>query len=91
MTTERVQRFDARGPLGAIGMIVVIESLKEKDGKTGQKLRDDPGLIAIAMSLGKNFKVHYKTARSADDLEFLLNREPRLLHPIHRLAVEPVW
>jgi hypothetical protein len=53
-------------------MIVVIESLKEKDGKTGRKLRDDLELIAIAMSLGKNFKVHYKTARSADDLEFLL-------------------
>jgi hypothetical protein len=69
-TIERVQRYGAHGSVGAINMVVVIESLRPGDWKTGRALRDD--LEVIALPYGNNIQVHYKTAQSADELEFLL-------------------
>lgn len=70
LTVERVQRYGAHGPVGAINMVVVIESLRPGDWKTGRALRDD--LEKVALPYGNNLPIHYKTARSADELEFLL-------------------
>src|SRR5215469_5840914 len=70
MTTERIQRYGAHGPLGAINMIAVIESLRESDWKTGRLIRED--LEVVALPYENNLQVHYKTARNADELEFLL-------------------
>jgi hypothetical protein len=70
MSVERIQRYGAHGLLGAIGMIVVIESLREGDWKTGRLLQED--LEVVALPYGNNLQTHYKTARSADELEFLL-------------------
>lgn len=70
MDTVRVQKFGAHGPLGAINMIVVIESLRQDDWKTGRLLRED--LEVIALPYENNLQIHYKTASSADELEFLL-------------------
>jgi hypothetical protein len=70
MNTERIQRYGAYGSLGAINMIVVIESLREDDWKTGRFLRED--IEVVALPYGNNLQVHYKTARNADELEFLL-------------------
>jgi hypothetical protein len=72
MTTTRIQKYGAHGSLGAIVMIVVIESLPDGAKKTGQLVRDDLELIAI--SLGNIFAVRYVTARSADELESLLDQ-----------------
>jgi hypothetical protein len=69
-TVTRVQKYGAHGPVGAVNMIVVIESLRPNDWKTGRALRDD--LEIIALPYGNNLQVHYKTAQSADELEFLL-------------------
>jgi hypothetical protein len=70
MTTTRVQKYGAHGSIGAINMIVVIESLRAGDWKTGRALRDD--LEIIALPHGNNLQIHYKTAHDADELEFLL-------------------
>jgi len=67
---QRVQKYGAHGFVGAVNMIVVIESLPADHWKTGRALRDD--LEIIALPYGNNLQIHYKTAQSADDLEFLL-------------------
>ncbi len=51
-------------------MIVVIQSLREGDMPTGRLLRED--IEVVALPYGRQLEVHFKTARSADDLEFLL-------------------
>lgn len=70
MTTNRIQHYGARGTIGAIGQIVVIESLREEDRKTGRLLRED--LEPIAIPYGNNLKIHFQTVRSANDLDDLL-------------------
>jgi hypothetical protein len=66
----RVQKYGAHGSLGSINTIVVIESLREDDWKTGRLLRED--IEVVALPYEQNLTVHYKTARNADELEFLL-------------------
>jgi hypothetical protein len=56
MDTVRIQKYGAHGPLGAINMIVVIESLREDDWKTGRLLRED--LEVVALPCGNNLQVH---------------------------------
>lgn len=70
MNTVRVQKYGAQGVLGAINMIVVIESLREDDWKTGRLLRED--IEVVALPYGNRLEVHYKTARNADELAFFL-------------------
>jgi hypothetical protein len=70
MNTERIQRYGTHGSLGAINMIVVIESLREDDWKTGRLIRED--LEVVALPYAQNLEVHYKTARDAAEFEFLL-------------------
>ena len=69
-TVARVQRYGAHGSVGAVNMIVVIESLRTDDRKTGRALRDD--LEIIALPYGNNLQIHYKTVQGADEVEFLL-------------------
>ena len=66
----RVQQFGARGTLGSVGMIVVIQSLRNGDRPTGRLLRED--IEAVAFPYGNNLQVHYKTAQNPGELEFLL-------------------
>jgi len=66
----RIQRFGARGPVGAINQIVIIESLREGDRKTGRLLRDD--LEPMILPYGRNLQLHYHTAASAAEFDFLL-------------------
>jgi hypothetical protein len=75
VNTERIQRYGAHGPLGAINMIVVIQSLREDDWQTGRFLRED--IEVAALPYGNDLQVHYKTARNADELEFLLKELER--------------
>jgi hypothetical protein len=69
-STIRIQRFGARGPVGAINQIVIIESLRAGDRKTGRLLRDD--LEPMILPYGRNLQLHYKTAASAAEFDFLL-------------------
>jgi hypothetical protein len=68
--TTRLRRYGAQGTLGAINLIVVIESLRADDKKTGRLLRED--LEPVAIPYGNNLQIEFKIARSADELDFLL-------------------
>jgi len=68
---QRIQQYGAHGTLGAIGMIVVIQSLRPGDLPTGRLLHGE--IESAAKPYGNRLQVHYKTVRSADELEFLLN------------------
>ncbi len=70
MPTTRIKRYGAHGSIGAIGQIVVLESLRDDDKKTGRLLRED--LEPIAVPYGVNLQIHFKTPRSADELDDLL-------------------
>lgn len=69
---ERIQRYGRHGAalLGAVGAVVVIQSLRDDDNPTGLWLYE---LIeGLARPYGPNLTTHYKTAQRADQLEFLL-------------------
>jgi hypothetical protein len=68
MDTVQVRNM-ALMALGAINMIVVVESLREHDWKTGRLLRED--VKVVALPYGYNLQVHYKTARNTDVGPFL--------------------
>ena len=70
MVTKRIQKYGTHGTLGAICAVVIIESLREDEKKTGRLLRNDLEMIAI--SLGDRFAVRYATAQSTDELQSLL-------------------
>lgn len=70
MATKRIQKYGTHGTLGAICVVVIIESLRDDERKTGQLLRND--LELIALSLGDRFAVRYAIAQSAGELGSLL-------------------
>jgi hypothetical protein len=70
MATKRIQKYGTHGTLGAICAVVIIESLRDDEKKTGQLLKND--LELIALSMGDRFAVRYATAENADELESLL-------------------
>jgi hypothetical protein len=41
MATKRIQKYGTHGTLGAICAVVIIESLRDHEKKTGQLLKND--------------------------------------------------
>jgi hypothetical protein len=70
MSTTRVQRFGAHGPVGAINQFVILESLPDGERKTGRLLWED--LEPMILPYGIHLQLHYKTAGSATEFEALL-------------------
>jgi hypothetical protein len=71
VATKRIQKYSTKGTLGAVCAVVVIESLRDGELKTGQRLRDD--LETIAISMENLFAVRYVSVESANELASLLN------------------
>jgi hypothetical protein len=70
VNTTRFQRFGARGSVGAINQIVIVESLPHGELRTGRLLHED--LEPMALSYGRNLQLHYKMTDSAATFEALL-------------------
>jgi hypothetical protein len=78
----RIQRFGAFGHVGSINQIVVIESLPEGELRTGRDLHAD--LESRVLPYGRHIQLHFKTARSAAEFEFLLRELRAFVSIDHR-------